>query len=229
MNRLVAFYQSSIGKKITMSLTGLFLCTFLVEHLVGNLLLFVGDGGESFDAYSEFMAGNFVIRTIEFVLLFGFLGHIVSGYLVWRKNRTSRSTDYEVYRLNENSPIWSRNTMLTGSIVFIFLVIHLRTFFLPLRFDDPTPSPYFLVVQAFTNGWYCAFYVFALILLAYHLRHGFQAAMQTLGLRNSRYEGLINAIGAIFWLLIPLGFASMPVYFYFFHTMSNAAMALGAL
>lgn len=212
-----------------MSLTGLFLCSFLLVHLVGNLTLLRNDGGAAFDTYSEFMSTNGVIRLLEVGLALGFVVHIAAGVTVWLQNRKARPAKYAEYRLKENSPLWSRITMLSGSTVFIFLVVHLRTFVGGLRFVDEKPSAYALVASAFTSGWYVTFYLVALVLLGYHLRHGFQAAFQTLGLRNKRYAGLLDAIGILFWLIVPLGFAVLPLYFFFFHTPSHGAMALGGL
>ena len=227
MNTLFRFLGSSIGKKIVMSVTGLFLCTFLVEHVAGNFLLFMDDNGAIYDAYTEFMSHNIVVRTIEIALVGSLLGHTISGVVVWVQNRRSRPKNYKVYKLRENAPLSSRITMLTGSIIFLFLVVHLRTFFVPTRFGTEPVSPYALVVQAFSNRWYSAFYVVALILLSYHLRHGFQSALQTLGLKNKKYSNVLDWIAGIFWLLIPLGFASMPIYFTFFHRAGSAAMVSG--
>ena len=89
MKSLISFYKSSIGKKVVMSLTGLFLCLYLVEHLAGNLLLFVNDGGMMYETYSEIMVSNPVIRVIEVVLFASLLGHALSGLVVWIKNRSS--------------------------------------------------------------------------------------------------------------------------------------------
>ena len=229
MNRLVAFVQSSVGKKISMSLTGLFLCSFLLVHLTGNLTLLRNDGGATFDAYSHFMSTNGVIRVLEVGLILGLLIHIYAGVVVWWQNRQARPSKYEEYRLKDTTPWASRNTILTASGVFIFLVVHLRTFVGGLRFTDAPPSPYALVASAFSSGWYSAFYVVAIVLLGYHLRHGFQAAFQTLGLRNKRYAGLLDAIAVLFWLIVPVGFAILPIYFFFFHNVSDATMALGGL
>ena len=117
--------------------------------------------------------------------------------------------------------------MLTGSVVFLFLAVHLNTFVGGLRFTSEPPSAYALVAQAFSNGWYSGGYILAMVLLGYHLRHGFQSGFQTLGLRNKRYTGLIDAVAVIFWLIIPLGFAILPIYFYFFHNVAVATMVAG--
>ncbi|MDE3058361.1 MAG: succinate dehydrogenase cytochrome b subunit [Bacteroidota bacterium] len=215
MGTLTNIYRSSVGKKFVVALTGLFLCTFLVEHLAGNFLLFVNDGGASFNEYSETLSHNVIIRTIEIVLFLAFFFHILTATTLWWRNRKARPDSYAQNQKSANSTLASRISFLTGSIVFIFLVIHLRTFFVPSRFfPSENPSMYTLVVFAFSNGWYCLFYLVALVLLGYHLRHGFQSAFQTFGIRGKNYQSLIEWIGVIFWLLIPLGFATMPIYFF---------------
>jgi succinate dehydrogenase / fumarate reductase, cytochrome b subunit len=216
MNSILAFYYSSIGKKILMSLTGLFLITFLVEHLVGNLLLFALDGGKMYEAYGEFLVSNLVIRFIEIFLFLGMIGHAILGVILWIKNRMTRPVKYKFFRLKDNSPLASRTTIWTGSIIGIFLYIHLKSFFIPSRFATVKVSNYELVMQAFSNPWYDAFYLVALLVLGYHLRHGFQSAFQTLGLRNKTYAPFLDMLAFIFWFLIPLGFAIIPVYFFFY-------------
>lgn len=218
MSTRTTLWTSSIGRKVLMSLTGLFLCSFLLEHLIGNFLLFIPDNGATYEAYSAFMASNFIIRTIEIGLGAAFIGHIGYGTYLWFRNKRVRPVPYEMNKREENSSTVSRVTFLTGSIVFLFLVIHLKTFFVPGRiFGDTSLTLYERVVGAFEQPLYAGFYILALVLLAYHLRHGFQSAFQTLGLRAGRFGTLVDVIGFIFWFLIPLGFATMPIYFLFFH------------
>ncbi len=224
MNSILAFYNSSIGKKIMMSLTGLFLIIFLVEHLVGNLLLYANDGGHMFEAYGAFLVSNPVIRTIEIVLFAAVLVHALLAVILWYRNRQTRPDKYELYRLKDNTPLASRTTIITGSVIFIFLVIHLDSFFLPTRFGAEKVSSYELILMKFANPWYDLFYVVALLLLGYHLKHGFQSAFQTLGLRNRKYTPLIDGLAFIVWFLIPLAFATIPVYFYFFQQATSAVL-----
>jgi succinate dehydrogenase / fumarate reductase cytochrome b subunit len=216
MNAFLSFFESSVGKKIVMSLTGLFLCLFLVVHVGGNVLLFLNDGGEMFNAYSRFMGSNPIIRSIEIGLFVALIAHAFSGTLVWLRNRRSRPAGYEEYRLEENVKFESRTPMLTTGaiVVFLFLLIHLYTFWVPERFPvgDHIPS-YDRVAAKLGDPLYGGFYLFALIFVSYHLKHGFQSAFQTLGLRDKRYIGLLDAVAVVFWLVIPLGFAAMPIYF----------------
>lgn len=220
MNAIVAFYRTSVGKKIVMSLSGLFLCVFLIVHVGGNLLLFVEDGGELFNAYSHFMGTNPIIRTIEVILFLALIAHAVSGVIVWLHNRRARPDGYEEYKLNENVKFESRTPMLTtgAAVVFFFLLIHLNTFWVPERFPvGEVTLPYDRVAAKFSDLAYSGFYLFALVFVAYHLKHGFQSAFQTLGLRHKKYIKLLEGIAVFFWLVIPLTFAAMPIYFLLKH------------
>ncbi|MBM4166559.1 MAG: succinate dehydrogenase cytochrome b subunit [Ignavibacteria bacterium] len=219
MVQLSNFYESSVGKKVLMSLTGIFLCLFLIEHLLGNFLLFWGK--EVYDTYSEFLAHNvylfIVMRVIEIGLFVCLFLHAFLGVLLWFRNRATRSHKYKMRRAPENTLLASRITMVTGSIVFLFLVVHLNSFFIPTRLNSEPASPYKIVADEFASPLYSIFYVIALAFLGFHLRHGFQSAFQTLGLRTKSYIKLLDAIAVFFWLVVPLGFASMPIYFLWFH------------
>jgi succinate dehydrogenase / fumarate reductase cytochrome b subunit len=220
MNAFIAFYRSSVGKKIIMSLSGLFLCLFLIIHVGGNVLLFMDDGGEAFNEYSKFMGSNPIIRTIEVVLFVALIAHVLSGVTVWLLNRRARTTGYEECRLGDNTKFESRLPMLTTGavVVFFFLLIHLNSFWVPERFPtaDHLP-PYDRVAGKFSSPLYSGFYLFALIFVAYHVKHGFQSAFQTLGLRHKKYIKLLEATAVLFWFIIPLTFAAMPIYFLLLH------------
>ncbi len=214
MNSFVSFYNSSIGKKLVVGLTGLCLCIYLVVHLGGNLLLFKNDGGAAFDQYAEILPSLLFVRIIEIFLFAIFLAHIVTATVLWILNRRARPTPYAMNKPQENSSFFSRTMFASGSIVFIFIAVHMRSFWFTSRFQhDAYPSMYRTVVTAFANPFYSGFYVVAMALLAFHLRHGFQSAFQTFGLKGAKFATLIEAVGALFWLAIPLAFASMPVYF----------------
>ncbi|MBN1398811.1 MAG: succinate dehydrogenase cytochrome b subunit [Bacteroidetes bacterium] len=217
MNKALDFYYSSIGKKVLMSVTGLFLIVFLTEHLIGNLLLFAGDEGKMYEAYGDFLVSNPVIRFIELFMFLGIFVHIIIGVILWFKNRKTRSVKYKLFRLKDNATLASRTTIISGLVIGIFLYIHLTTFFFPLRYSDEKSGAYELVVNAFSDFWYVIFYLAALFVIAYHLHHGFQSAFQTLGLRNKKYAPVLDIIAFFVWCLIPLGFAAIPIYFFFFH------------
>jgi succinate dehydrogenase / fumarate reductase, cytochrome b subunit len=212
--RRTTLLTSSVGRKILMALSGLFLSSFLVVHFYINLFLFKCDAGREFDAYAEFMAKYPLLRPIEIVLFAGFLFHAFIGIWLWLMNRRARPVRYHLHETGETSTLSSRIMWITGGVIAAFLVIHINGFFVTSRFITPERSMYDIVAEAFKNPWTDAVYVIALFFLGYHLYHGFQSAFQTFGLRHARYKRLIDWVGAIFWLLIPLGFAAMPLYFY---------------
>jgi succinate dehydrogenase / fumarate reductase, cytochrome b subunit len=213
MDKNYSFYGSSIGQKFISALTGLFLCTFLIIHLSGNLLLFKNDGGLAFNHYAEANASSWIIRSLEIVLFAGFLIHIFWGVRIWFLNRRARPLGYHENHPSENSSLFSRVMVLSGSAILFFLIVHLRSFWAPMRFSgDSMISLYGIVSAAFQNPFYDCLYIAALAFLAYHLRQGFQSAFQTFGVRPI-WRKAIDGIAVIFWMIIPIGFAVMPLYF----------------
>jgi succinate dehydrogenase / fumarate reductase, cytochrome b subunit len=217
MKALIEFLMSSVGRKLVMGLSGLFLCSFLVVHLYINLFLFASDAGATFESYSTFMSTYPLIRPVEWVLFAGFIIHLILGVVLWLANRRARPDRYTVNRASEVSALSSRVMFWTGLFVFCFLAIHINTFFIQSRFVDHSVPMFERVAKAFKDPLYVAFYVVALGFLGYHLKHGFQSAFQTFGLRGSKYEKLIDVVAVVFWLLFPLAFAAMPLYFLWIH------------
>jgi succinate dehydrogenase / fumarate reductase cytochrome b subunit len=215
------FINSSIGKKIMMAVTGSFLLIFLIIHLVGNVTLFFGPN--AFNGYVKTLdVVKPLIRVIEVVLLAAFIIHIINGVRLWIENKKARGVQYKVNGSSENSTVFSRTMFLTGSVVFIFLVIHLGTFFWRFNVHDPTglanSHEYFqIIVNFFSYWWYSLLYVIAVLLLGFHLNHGFQSAFQTFGWNHSKYTPLIKKLGSIYAVVMTIGFASMPIYFFFFY------------
>lgn len=224
MGWFLKFFNSSIGKKITMAVTGGFLIIFLIIHLIGNITLFFGP--ETFNGYvSTLDVVKPLIRVIEIVLLAAFLLHIFNGLRLWLENKKVQGGKflgkYELKASSQNSSFSSRTMIITGSIVFIFLVLHLATFFLRFNFNDPMgladKHQYFdIVVSFFQIWWYVFLYIIAVLLLGFHLNHGFQSAFQTFGWNHKKYFPLIKKIGTAYAILMAVGFASMPIYFFFF-------------
>ena len=212
-----------------MSLTGLFLCTFLVVHLVGNLQLFKHDQGAAFNTYSHFMGTNPIIRTIEWglVLCFGF--HIYEAWALTRRNKAARGHGYAQWKAGQNSEWTSRNMGILGTIILIFLLVHLYNFFWRARFAGDLSKMggaeletrnydnlYQAVVSSFHIWWYVLLYVAAQISLGYHLWHGFRSGFQTLGLNHRKYTPAIKYAGYAFAVVVSAGFAAMPLYFFLF-------------
>ncbi len=211
---------TSIGRKIVMGITGLFLCTFLIAHLSGNFLLLKPlfdptDGGKAFNEYAEFMSKSPLIRLPEIIMFLGFMIHIGLAAKLTSQNKNARPQGY-VYQANDGkTSIFSKYMGVTGSIVLIFLLIHLYSFFVKHRIIGTEETMYETVKIAFSNPIYVLFYVIAQILLAFHLNHGFQSGFQSLGLKkNPKWNTLINKVGLGFSILIPLGFAIIPIIMY---------------
>ena len=228
MSWLTSFFTSSIGRKIIMSLTGLFLITFLLVHLTGNLQLLINDGGEKFNIYAKFMTTNPLIKTVSYLLYAGILLHAVQGWMLWQKNRASRGSQrYAVHvtRATNTSASAAKSMGWLGTIIFVFILIHMYQFWLQMKLGtleyvtiegDKVKDLYAPVAAAFKNIYYVIFYVFCMIVIARHLQHGFQSAFQTLGLNHRRWSPLIQTVGIAYSILVPLGFAIIPIYFYLF-------------
>lgn len=227
------FFASSIGKKITMGLTGFFLISFLIVHCAINSMIFFNDGGQTFNHWGHFMGSNLIIRTAEIGLFVFLLIHIVQGLLLWKQNRTARPVKYIVTNLNANSKWYSRSMGLLGTLILLFLVLHLYHFWTPSRFggmanvraleettladynNQPVHDLFKEMLLVFKDNLLVVIiYVLGVISLCWHLLHGFQSAFQTFGLNHKKYTPLIKSIGVGYSILICLLFALMPIAIY---------------
>ncbi|OFX54952.1 MAG: hypothetical protein A2046_05065 [Bacteroidetes bacterium GWA2_30_7] len=210
---MAPFINSSIGKKVIMSLTGIFLLVFLVVHLGINMLLFVSE--DVFNAASHFMAKNPVMFVLQHVLALGFIIHIIYSLITSYLNMKARPIGYAVIDRSKSSSWESRNMLITGSLVFSFLVLHLINYFFKMKFGDvEIESDFVLVTDLFGVWYYTAIYIVSFILLYLHLNHAFQSAFQTLGLNNSKWLKRWKVIGTIYALIICLGFISIAACFF---------------
>ena len=198
-----------------MGATGLFLISFLIVHCGINACIFVNDGGETFNAAAEFMSENFFIRVAEVGLMLGLLWHIGQGLFLWLDNSKKRKANYSKGSGNANSTWYSRSMGLLGTLLLLFLVLHLKHFWVTSRFTDIITSGKMTLFQemqiVFENPVVVVVYVLGCISLAYHLLHGFWSAFQTLGLDHKAYTPIIKSVGTGFSIVIPLIFALMPV------------------
>jgi succinate dehydrogenase / fumarate reductase, cytochrome b subunit len=218
-----AFFTSSIGKKFIMSLTGIFLISFLVVHVGVNACIWANDGGQMFNLAAHFMAATVVIRIVEVGLFVGLLLHIIQGLVLEFQNRSRRKNGYAVPMGNKGSKWYSRSMGLLGTLLLFFLIVHLSQFWGPSRFTDlPTTvyngkevaDQYNEIIRVFQNPIVVGFYILACLSLLYHLLHGFQSAFRTLGVPNGKYITLIKNVGIGFSVIVSLAFAMMPVSVY---------------
>ncbi len=212
-------FKSSIGKKFFMGITGLFLITFLIVHATINGMIWFNDGGETFSHWAHFMGTNLIIRTMEIVLVAGFLVHIVDGLMLWKQNREARPVKYVSNNPAANSSWYSRSMGLLGTLILIFLIIHTSKFWIPNRVNQFSTGEelnlFQLMLEEFKNPIIVIVYVAGCFSLFWHLLHGFKSAFQTLGLNHTKYNSLIGGAGMAFSIIISLVFAMMPISMYF--------------
>ncbi|MCZ2100379.1 MAG: succinate dehydrogenase cytochrome b subunit [Chitinophagales bacterium] len=227
MNWFIKFLSSSIGRKLIMSLTGLFLILFLTVHLIGNLQLFKDDGGQAFNVYAHFMTSNPLIKFIAygnyfFILLHAFMGIYIASY-----NRKAKGQQPAVTNPNVRITWASKNMPILGGLILAFLLMHMGDFWLKMKLgnvnmvsyagiEGEVKNLYERVAISFKELWVVIVYLVGLVALAFHLNHGFQSAFQTLGINHRKYTPLIKKLGLLYSLIVPIGFALMPIYYYFF-------------
>lgn len=222
MNWFTNFFSSTIGRKLVMALTGLFLILFLVVHLIGNLQLLHEDKGRAFNEYAQFMTSNPLIKTISIVNYLFIILHVAWAIILSARNRSARGA--EGYAVSKNSSTWaSRNMGILGTLILIFLVIHLKSFWYEMHwggipvadYDGEEVKDLFTIVNtAYDQLWYVILYVVSMGVLGFHLYHGFGSAFQTLGLNHVKYNGLIKFVGVAFAIIVPALFALIPVWMY---------------
>lgn len=230
-------FKFSVGKKLLMSLAGLFLITFLVVHLGINLLLIFNGGDDTFQAFNvaaHFMGTNKLIKIFEIVLFGGFLLHMIFGVIVSLQNMIARPVGYKVKNHAQKS-FFSKYMFHTAVIVTIFLVLHLFDFYIKAKFQGDV-EPFIdkngehlvmfgkevhnlatLVIDRFQIWWVDVVYLVALLGLGFHLHHGFQSAFQTLGLNHPVYTPIIKGLGVLYTVLVTVGFMAIPVAVYFLY------------
>ncbi|MCB0769494.1 MAG: succinate dehydrogenase cytochrome b subunit [Flavobacteriales bacterium] len=217
-----ALLGSSLTKKYWMALTGLFLCVFLIAHLAGNLQLLdmSPEGQLKFNAYAKFMTTFPLVKVVSYLLYASILFHAFDGILLAMQNRKARPVKYAYEKAGTNSTWYSRQMALLGTLVLVFIVLHMKAFWYEMHWGhlgmdaDGNKDLYALVAAAFSQSWYVALYVISMAVLAFHLLHGFSSAFQSLGLNHPRYTPLFKNIGVFFAVIVPLFFALIPVWMF---------------
>jgi succinate dehydrogenase / fumarate reductase, cytochrome b subunit len=283
MNWLAKFFTSSIGQKVVVGASGLWLILFLTVHVLGNCQLFIG--AEQFNHYAHLMETNpFIIYVMRWITMIAFLLHAFRGIALAYANRKARGEQGYAVTVSNNSSFSARNMAVIGSWIFVFWGFHLysfwwhlmkgdapeivvlldehgqdvsgslkngvATFMLPtgnpaqptatitgkledskIVFASPNPQQpepqkiaieerfadvYTMVAEAFKSPLMSIFYLLSMLVLAFHLWHGFASAFQTFGLTHKKYTPFISVFGKVYSVLVPLAFAAMPLYFWLF-------------
>ena len=227
--RLMTMLGSPVGRKLLTGVTGIALALFVLVHMLGNLGYYSTDP-DAYNKYSDFLLHGVgpVIYVIEIVLLVAFLLHAYLGVKIWMGKRAARGRDYETYKSAGKPSLQtfsSRTMIITGIVLLVFTVIHLLSFkFGPgvtegyiSTLDDGTQIRDLkrLVTDRFQSPVYAFGYTAVMLLLGFHLRHGFWSMLQSLGAMNPRLTPVIYTIGTIFAILVAVGFLALPLYIYF--------------
>jgi succinate dehydrogenase / fumarate reductase cytochrome b subunit len=216
MSKKSGIFSSSIGKKFIMGLTGLFLITFLIVHVGINSCIFFNDSGETFNAAAHFMATNPVIRIVEIGLFAGLILHVVQALILTLANRKARPVSYEQVNGAANSSWYSRSMGILGSLLLIFLVVHLSHFWVDTKIavfagKADEHNTFMEMKEVFSHAYVVLVYLIGVGSLLYHLLHGFQSAFQTMGLNHKKYTPAIKKVGIWFSVIVCALFAAMPV------------------
>ncbi len=212
-------FTSSVGKKLVMAFTGIFLILFLIVHAGLNACIWANDGGEMFNKGAHFMGANVVPRILEIGLFVGLILHIVQGLMLELDNRKKRSVGYAV-AYSDGSKWYSRSMGILGTLILLFLVLHLSDFWFPNRAHQnfvlgEEIDLYAKMKETFSVLWVVIVYVLGCLSLGYHLAHGFQSAFRTVGVHNRKYNLMLVSLGLGFSIVVTLAFAMMPLSFYF--------------
>ncbi len=203
-----------------MAFTGLFLILFLIVHASINACIFLNDGGKTFNEMARFMSHNWIMRFLELGLFAGLITHIIQGLMLWSQNKNARPVKYAYSQPNKNSKWYSRSMAILGTLLLLFLVMHLSHFYVDTKValyvkGDAPHNLFEEMKEVFSVNWIVGLYVAGVIALFWHLYHGFQSAFQSLGFNHKKYTPLIKSIGFGYAIIICLLFASMPIAMFF--------------
>lgn len=222
-SKLVSFYRSQVGRKIVTGVTGIALMLFIIIHLIANLLLFLPTG-DAYNQYTQALANmGLLLYVAEIGLLIVLIFHAIVGTSIYLQKRKARPDQYAVHR-SAGDPsrlsLSSRSMILTGLVLLVFLVLHLVTFkygpqYTVMVDGQEMRDLYTLVYEVFKSPVYVIAYLIVMILLGFHLRHGFWSALQSLGFINPRNNVGMYTLGTVFAVLMALGFLVIPVWIYF--------------
>ena len=213
---------STILRKVSMALSGLFLMVFLLQHFAINITSVFSE--TIFNQFSHFMGTNALVQfVLQPILIFGVVFHFVMGFFLDIQNKRARGTRYAVYKGNANASWVSRNMLISGGTVLAFLVLHFYDFWVPemnykyIEFLPEDPNRYYEeLVHKFEDLTRVILYVISFFFLALHLSHGFSSAFQSMGL-NNKYTVALKSIGKVYAIGIPAGFAFIAIFHFLNH------------
>ncbi len=212
--------KSSIGRKVAMALSGLFLVIFLTQHFVINSTAVIAP--DTFNSWSHFMGTNPLVQfVLQPILILGVVFHFVMGFVLDYQNRKARPVNYVSYKGSANATWMSRNMIISGAVVLAFLGLHFYDFWIPemihkyVETNPEDPTRYYAeTVHKFESPVRVGLYVIAFVLLALHLWHGFASTFQSVGFNNS-YSKALSKFAKVWAVAIPVGFVIIAIYLHF--------------
>lgn len=222
MPSLIKALKSQVGRKLMTGITGIGLMLFLIGHLLGNLTVF--GSPDAFNIYTKKLESlGPLLYVIEAGLAFFFLYHTILGVSIWLKRRKARPEGYDTYKTKggpSHQSLASRSMIITGSVIFIFLIIHIASFKFgatdTVMIDgEPARDLRALIIEKFTTPAYAFGYTFVLVLAILHLSHGFWSAFTSLGMKHGESSKKVQAFAYGFGIVLMLGFIFIPLYIYF--------------
>jgi len=212
-------FTSSVGTKLLIGLTGLALFAYLVLHLVGNALIFVGP--DTFNEYAHALISNPLIVPIEVGLLLIFLLHVYKTVAMWLANQAARPVKYQKKAMaghTSRKSVASTTMIVTGTLTLLFLLVHVKQFkygaYYPSAGNAAVRDLYRTEVEVFHQPAWVAFYVLCTALVALHLRHGISSGFQSIGLDHPVYTRRLVTWGIIGAIVIGGGLAVIPILVY---------------
>ncbi len=220
-------FKTSVGRKNLMALTGLFIIFFLVIHLVGNLLLIIPDSffpiefwdnvanqHDMYNAYSHFLVHFWPITAVAWVLYAAIALHIVDALLITINNWKAKGEKYAVTD-NSTSTWISRNMGILGTVIGVFIVLHMAQFWLQYKVLKIEHDLYNLVIETFKVWWMVVIYEIGIIALGFHIIHGIESAHRSLGIYPKKVMNIIKYIALYFGLAMAILYAIIPIILYF--------------
>lgn len=218
----ISIIKTSLFRKILMSLTGLFIAFFLIIHLLGNLQLLSDPeiARVNYNEYSHMLSGLLPIKIVAYALYASLLFHIFDALYITIQNYKAGGVGLKKDTRGQVSKWYSRNMGVLGVVILIFLILHLKDYWYVYKFGhapldvDGNKDIYTIVAASFNELWYVIVYIIGFIGLGFHLVHGVSSAFRTLGVYNRSYIKIIKYLGIAFAIIIPLGYAIIPIILY---------------
>ncbi|MNS77313.1 hypothetical protein D3C72_1108930 [compost metagenome] len=212
------FLGSTVGKKYLMGITGLIWAGFVLAHMAGNLLIFVS--ADAYNAYGHAITSGKLIYIAEAVLLLALIVHVYTAISLTISNRAAKETQYAVSaKGTKKATLASRTMAIQGSLILAFVIYHLITFKFGTHYDTTVDGVQMrdlarLMFEVFQSPAYVVWYVLCLVLLGFHLSHGFGSTVQSLGLMEGTYRGTWKKVSYGYAVIVALGFIAQPIYIF---------------